>query len=119
MAKKTYNFPTKELFKSYRIVKLNHCYLEDLGKLMYKSINNYLPIGLEELFVLNETIHNYNTRNVRAPHMYVMKTNIMLNSFLIQSPKLWMLLSDEIKESKTLKIFVRRLRNYLFSMDNL
>ena len=116
IGKKGYNYPTKELIEQYRIVKLHNCYFEELGKFMYKSMHSMLPLALDNIYIQNQYIHTYNTRNSSAPHLYAMKTNLKLNSFLIQSPKFWISIPNDIKDCKNYKTFCKKLRVHLFNM---
>ena len=85
----------------------------NIGKIMYTWMNDLLPKSLDNLFSINEEIHDYFTRNARGPHLQRIKTNLMKKSFLIESPKFWLLLPQEIKNSNNCKLFCKRLKRYL------
>ena len=72
---------------------------------MYKNVRDELPNALKYLFRMNYDIHNYYTRRSTGPHLFMRKTTIYCNSFLMESPKLWLKLPTQVKDSPNLNFF--------------
>ena len=66
VCKLTYNKSTTPYFKQQNILKLNDISQLQLGKLMYLYSIDHLPIPIKLMFVANNNVHGYNTRN--DPH---------------------------------------------------
>ena len=62
-------------------------------------------------------IHNYQTRNAGGSHLHIKKFNIVCKSYLMESPKLWLNLPVEIKNSNNIKLFTERLKKFLIFND--
>ena len=102
--KKGYNYPTYDLFKNNGILNVKNLHRHSLGKLMYRWNCGLLPCSLSDIFDYNSTVHKYYTRNHNNPHMYVCKSSKLLNSFLLEGPKLWISLPKTEKSCKNLNI---------------
>ena len=113
---KPYNFSTYSLFKDNRIMNLEKLYKFNLCKSMYRYMNNLVPEILKEMYILNENVHYYNTGNREMPHFYHIKYNQYLNSFIIQGPKIWVRVPNEIKNSDKFHLFNKKLKTYLLSI---
>ena len=61
---KKYCHVTK-LYKSFESLKLQDIYKLELGKLMFKIVNNELPLDLVENFTALQDLHSYQGRNYR------------------------------------------------------
>ena len=82
---------------------------------MYRWNYHLVPISLCDMFEANCNVHNYHTRNCNNPHLYVCKSNKLLNSYLLEGPKLWINLCDSIKSSNSIVIFKKKLKCHLIS----
>ena len=69
---------------------------------MYRWRNGLLPITLTNLFEASRELHNYNTKNAEGPHRGRIKINIINKSFLVESPKLWLTLPNDIETSNNI-----------------
>ena len=101
-----------EIRKKYKLLTFSELVKTGLCKLSYRYENDSLPIRLRNLFDL--TNHNYNTRNANAPRTPVHGTQKYNKSFICKAPSDWLSLSNEIKNSKSVKILAKRIRNSLF-----
>ena len=108
VSKKPYNYPTAGLFDSLNVYTLSELYKVSLLKLMHKFHHNKLPLSLQSLFITNRQVHNYNTRNVNAPHMYKMKKTCYYCSFMYQAPNLWMRVPTDTRVVKSLKVITKK-----------
>ena len=113
LAKKPYNYPTGDLFINYKVLNVRKLYNLYTGKLMYRWITGQTPKALNNIFVANNNVHNYPTRNAEGPHLFVRRSNVLCKSFLIEAPKLWLSLPLDIKNCNNIKLYSKRLKNYL------
>ena len=110
LAKKCY---TKELFKNY-ILSLKNCYHINLAKLVFRWKNSGLPASVYNLFDPHNKVHNCSTRIARGPHLYIKKSRIKCMSFLMEAPRLWFNLPEDINN---IKLFKTRLKKYLINSN--
>ena len=80
---------------------------------MSKFDKKIVPNCLLNMFIKNENMHSYNTRNKKVPDMYQYHSASLGNKFLYQISKLWLQLPIEIKEQKTLNYLQKKLKYYL------
>ena len=83
------------------------------AKMIYKLLNNMGPQSLTNLFTYKGDMTNYNLRNISntlclpQPH-----TNYFKKSFMYDGPFLWNSIPKEIKESKSLSSFHKKIAAY-------
>ena len=77
---------------------------------MFRFHNNKLPNALKNIFVSNEEIHMYGTRNRKTPHLYVKRDTCYNQSFMYQAPTLWLKIPTNIREFKTCTIIVKKVK---------
>ena len=104
---------TNNLFSQYKILKINDLYRLQLGQFMYALNNNNLPSIFNNIFVLNNSIHNYPTRQADCMHLPLKRTLFAQNTFVYLGPKLWNSLPDEIKNSISPNTFKIKLKKYI------
>ena len=89
-------------------VSIHHQNLQSLAIEIYKALNN-LSSPLSDLFKLKKT--TYNLRNTNALSSTNTKTTKYgINSISFLAPKIWDLVPDEIKISKSLNIFKQKIK---------
>ena len=85
--------------------------------LLFKVLNNSEPVYLSDLFTLQEEIRLRDTRtfdrNIYIPNSHV--SSIHAKSFKFYSAKIWNQLPDDIKLSKNVLIFKRKVKKLLIS----
>lgn len=110
-----YNAPTEELFKTAKILNVNNCIDKQLLSFMYRYNTKELSLNIQNLYISNQEIHNYYTRQRNNPHIQKRNKQCTLNSFLHRAPLKWQNLPNQIK-SKTSKIsFNKRVKAFLLS----
>ena len=67
---------TSQSFRDLKIVKLSELYMYTTAIFMYKIARGHLPEVMNKLFVKNNTIHRYNTRQENMYHLPIYKTDI-------------------------------------------
>ncbi len=108
-----YNAHTADLFKDLNLLPVDKLWNFQVGKFMYMSLNNQLPVCLSNIYRVNNDIHNHNTRQRLEPHRMKQRTTLAANSFISKGPSLWHELPNNLKTSENIKIFSHRLRNLL------
>ena len=88
-------------------VSIHHRNLQSLAIEIYKALNNLSSPLMSDLFKLKKT--TYNLQNTNALSSTNTKTtNYGINSISFLAPKIWDLVPDEIKISKSLNIFKQK-----------
>ena len=113
--KKKYTKRNKHLFRLTETLTFYDIVYLEMMKLMYDNYHNNLPRPLLDLFLLNQNVHNYNTRHARDPHLEVHKYKVVLESFLHRAPSEWAKLSTDLTSSLTKKTFTRKLKKTLIA----
>ena len=85
------------------------------AKLMFKILNNMRPKCLNNLFTYKNQLSNYNLRDrsttVCSPQP---RTNNMKKSFMFDWASIWNSLPANIRESKSLSCFKRKIATHVF-----
>ena len=116
---KRYRAHTNLLFHQSKSLKINDLYSYNLGNFMYQLEINDLPIRLTEMFIKNQEIHNYPTRQSNHFHPPRTRTVTLQKTFIYTGPILWNSLNPALKSTPTLNTFKRKLKNFfLNTYDN-
>ena len=112
------NIDVTAIYKYLNILEIPQLCKLERGKFIYKSQNGLLPI--------NNIAKHFELRNANAVHQHWFRDHgIHLqtidyrlksygeNSVRFQGSKLWNKLSDEVRNSASLKIFSKHLREFL------
>ena len=116
IANSNYNANTKPLFKEFNILTLCDLYTLHISKFMFEFHHKTLPKSLSNIFISNHDIHNYNTRHRDDPHILHRRTAFAGQSLLHQGPKIWNETSREIKDSKNVHTFSRKIKKTLTTL---
>ena len=68
-----YDIPSAVTFKNLEILPLNKLVYYRIGIMMYKYLNNFLPPAINYVYVSNNDVHKYSTRQKHL--LYVNKSN--------------------------------------------
>ena len=113
-----YNCPSIPLFKKMNILPISELISMNSLIFMYKYKSGILPKIFENMFTLNSTIHNYNTRQSILFHQPKVSSSMALNSFRVKYIKLWNSLDQSIQQSSTLSKFKFSLKRLYFAKMN-
>ena len=80
---------TGPLFLKSNCLTLFNIYKYQLGVLMYKFEKRLLPTAIQRMFIVNSSIHNYNTRLSSKFHIFSVRTNLSQSTVRFQGPTLW------------------------------
>ena len=115
ISNKNYRDHTDILFFEKKILKINDVYLFQLGQFMYKLDKKELPAVFDDIFIKNDKIHNYNTRQRESYHLPLMRTKLAQNTFVFNGPKYWNSIENEIKQATSLHTFRLKLKQCLIN----
>ena len=94
----------KESFKNLKILTVFGLYIFELCLYTYKN---------KQKFIMNSQYHTFDTRNRDNIHVDFTSLSLKQNTPDIIGPKFFNKLPNEIKNSKSIKIFKKRLKLYL------
>lgn len=97
-------YSCKNIFKDFKILSLPSLYIFEICIYVFMNRNN---------FILNKDCHNVNTRQKNKLHEPCARLNMTSKSPRFIGPKIFNRLPDEIKCSKTVHLFKKRLKLFL------
>ena len=104
---------TNPLFINNKILKITDLYHFQLGQFMYKYSKQMLPDAFHDMFVKNNLIHNYPTRQSNKFHLPLLRTCFAQNTFIFDGPKYWNKLPNEVKNAPSLNVLKKTLKEFL------
>jgi hypothetical protein len=104
---------TAPLFSKLKILNIYQLNSFYIGKFMFSYHNQLLPPSFLNLFITNNEIHDYNTRNASSYRAHACRTNVKQFTILFQGPKLWNSLPESVKCAQTINCFRNRILRYL------
>ena len=105
------------MFKKIRLVGYEARTIKHALMLVYKILKGLAPHYLQDTFTLVNEIHNVNTRN-RNCNIYIdknIKSKIHRNSYTCYMAKIFNLLPENIKNSKSVNTFKSNLHKHIFN----
>ena len=109
---------TDSLFSKHKILRIHDLYRFQLGQFMYKFKNNSLPQVFDSLFLQNQSLHDYPTRQSDEFHLPLLRTLLAQKSFIFTGPKFWNSLENDIKNAPSLYTFKNKLKKKLLKAYN-
>ena len=106
-------YPSMNFSKKDGSVTIHYRNIQKLGIEIYKVKNNLSPLLMHEIF----PDRHYNGPNLRSqtefelPHVNSVKNGRETLRFI--GPKVWNIIPDSIKNSKSLSIFKNKIRNWI------
>ena len=97
------------------ILKFHDIHSVELSKFVYSYKNSLLPSTFENVFLLNNQTHSYNTRIAVAFNLPFCGTNTRQFSVCYQGPKYLNSLDKDICNSLSLSSFKSNLKQYIYS----
>ena len=110
--------PLNTLYREFGVLKLKDLHHFNVCCVVHKSIHSpqLLPVAINEIFYLNEQIHDYNTRNKKDLHPIKIRTKLYGEKTIsFQGRNCWNNLPSNIKEIKSINFFKKKLKQYMFS----
>ena len=106
-----WNEHSTEIFKQYRILKLCDLVKYQTCILMYKANRGILPENVQSNFHKIKDVHEYNTRTKNNFFTYHVSLTLRKMSVNSKGITLWNSLPVNIKESVSLNVFKKKLKN--------
>ena len=91
-----YDIPSAVTFKNLEILPLNKLVYNRIGIMMYKYSNNLLPPAINDLYVSNNDVHKYSTRQKHLLYVNKSNINVYAKSFGNVSVRVWNALQSKI-----------------------
>ena len=117
ITKSEYLANTAPLYKRLKIMKIFEIYKLRICTFVYLYTLNALPNVFQNIYVNNSRIYSHNTRQRNNYNIPTCKIDIKKNSVLYQGPLLYNVLNIEIKSSKSITIFKRKMKDFIFSTN--
>ena len=113
-----FRYHTHTLFFSNNVLKVHDLYKLNLAVFMFQKYTHELPPALSNLFMTNNQIHQYPTRQVNHFHLPRTRTALMQDTFIYTGPKFWNSLPQNIKEIRNLSLLKLKVKKRLLSLYN-
>ena len=110
-----YTAHSAPLFRKLKTLNIFDLYSYYIALLGFYYFQNILPQNISRMFILNNNVHNSNTRGRDSFHFWPVKTNISLKSVRNNFPVIWNSIPPEISSCKSLTLFKRNLKQHLIS----
>ena len=91
-----YNAHTEPLFRQLNILDFHKLVIQGTALMMFKYSSNNLPSPIRTMFIRNNEIHNYNTRNRTTLHVPIGTTETTYATFRFHGIYIWNLISERI-----------------------
>ena len=107
----------KPLYMKLHILPLHLITKLETLKFYFRHKLQLLPGSLMKLFITNEQIHNYSTRQAQIPYTQSHHYSIISNSFISKGLDDWKKVPVDIKQSKSIKSFTKKIKKYMLSNE--
>ena len=91
-----YNAHTEPLFRQLNILDFHKLVIQRTSLMMFKYSSNNLSSPIRTMFIRNNEIHNYNTRNRTTLHVPIGTTETTYATFRFHGIYIWNLISERI-----------------------
>ena len=113
MTSASYRAHTEPLFKALKLLTFSDLYEYSIVKLMFKVKKGLTPNCLNDLFIENNQLHHYLTRQRNALHVPICRTDLMTRTFRHKGVQLWNTFIDKLDNNCSFALYKRRLKHYL------
>ena len=111
-----YRAHSMAIFTSLSVLTVYDIYLLQCAIHMFLCHNNSLPESILNHYKLNNTTHNYSTRNSNNFHLPLIRTSSFRKSIFFHGPQVWNSIPQIIKECKTLNSFRKTYKRFLLNI---
>ena len=111
--KSDYLAHTSKIFRELHLLKFEDIRKLQISQLMFQVKNNTCPMHIQRMFLLNNQIHNYNTRLSKYFHFPRVRTKLCQFSIRYQGPVTFNSLSIDIKDNCSYSSFTKKLKSHL------
>ena len=110
-------YHTDALFTRFKILKFQQINHYMIGQIMYKAFMKSLPEPVQSIFVMNETIYDYDTRQRNDFHLPKPKSNLLRKTVAFKGVIIWKYIRDNIDFNCSYACFKQRLKCTLLVME--
>ena len=110
-----YQAHSRPLFFRLRTLNVYDIHKIQTAILMFNVFNNISPKRISQMFILNKSVHSYNTRSSNKYHYQKFSTQQMLNSVKHNGPRIWNEFNNEVTNCTTISSFKVRLKTQILS----
>ena len=122
--------PSEPLFFKLNIHKIYDIFKLLISKFIFNCLKKANPDKFNSWFKLTSHVHNHNTRSkyIDIDNTLITRTLFIpsvrtthygLKSLKVQGPKIWNSLPPLLRNIENVKIFIKQLKEYLFSLYNI
>jgi hypothetical protein len=108
-----WNAHTGPIFNRLHIPTLYQTNKFQTACFVYKSINRMLPFQFSNIFISNNEIHHYDTRNKHNIHQISHRINVRAKSIRVYGAKVWNALDKFIIDTPTFSLFKSRFKQLM------
>ena len=112
---KDFYTPTKELHKELKLLTVQDIAKLSIIKFTHKQQNNDTPDIFNDVFTVNNTLHQHSTRQEYNLNIPLPKTENDKKKISYRGPTLWNSIPRKIRDLKTTKTFSKHVREHLIS----
>ena len=114
LTSREYRFPTNELHRIHKILKVNDILQQEKLSFVHNFVNNKLPPIFDDYYLKFAQIHNISTRNSNYNFIIpISQSNFGSSSMKIEGAKLWNELDIQIKQISNIKTFRTKVKDKL------
>ena len=88
-----------------------------ISLMMYKHHIDILPSPIDELFITNNSQHNYNTRQCRDMHLQIGRTESVYKLFSFHGTYIWNHISKKIPIDVSFACYKKMSKRYIQNND--
>lgn len=109
-----YNAHSLPLFKRLHIMPLQSLYYFKIQLYMYKIFRKEMPKVVQNIFIINSDIHDYNTRSSLNFNFPVIKSELAKRSIFNMGVKIYHYYSDKLDTMLPFHLYRKKLCNIIF-----
>jgi hypothetical protein len=109
---------TNVLLSELKFIKCKDIYEQTVSKLVYPVVKNECIPQLKNYFKDRNTVHDINTRHKNLLIVPKIKNKFGENSVFYQGASIWNKIDNDIRESKSIYVFKRKLKQYYLTKYN-
>jgi len=99
--------------KKYNLLSIKQLYQLDLAVLMFKYHNHSLPLEFSNIFKIRFLkVQTRSSSNIIMPSL---KNAVSQQSIKFSGPKRWNRIPNDIKNSKSINLFRKKMKHYLIA----
>ena len=116
ISRSAFDAHTESIFKQLKILKLSDIYRDlKFSKFFFSFKEGLLPDAFNEMFLLTNQIHHYNTRNSNTFYLFSCRPKVRQFAVRFQGPKLFNSFNTEIQNADSFSKLKSKLKTLLLN----